>query len=166
MKTLVKISLLSIISLFLTASLSFAQEAGNEVATAANTTMQNEEMATEAEMYFASGTVAEASGAQIVISEYDFDAGQETKVAYQVNAQTQFEGVASAVDIKAGDDIEIEYQLAGDQKIATRIEKYTPEADEEVQPTPGQDTTQTNDEMNAETQQQLNEEGTAIETNN
>ncbi len=83
--------------------------------------------ATEAEMYFASGSVAEISATQVTISEYDFDAGQETKVSYEINAQTQFEGAAGATDIKAGDDVEIEYQAAGDKKIATRIEKYAAE---------------------------------------
>ncbi len=117
MKKFTKISLLCILSLCFVASFSFAQGA--------------EDMATEAEMYFASGIVTEVSEAQIVISEYDFDAGQEVKVAYQVNAQTQLEGVAAIVDIRPGDDVEIEYQLTGDQKIATRIEKYAPETGEE-----------------------------------
>jgi len=94
--------------------------------------MVDEGMPMEAEMYFASGVVDEASATQVVILEYDFDAGQEVKVAYQINAQTQFEGVPGYADIKSGDDIEIEYQVNGDQKIAIRIEKYTADMMEDV----------------------------------
>jgi hypothetical protein len=158
MKTFIKISLLCIISFGLMASVSFAQEAQDMAA-------ETEDMATEAEMYFASGSVVEATDAQIVISEYDFDAGQETNIAYQVNAQTQFEGVVGAADIKAGDDVEIEYQLTGEQKIATRVEKYAPEEDAEPMEAEGTET-QAMETMQEETEQQLNNEGAAIETNN
>jgi len=166
MKTLIKISLLCIISLCLVASVSFAQEATNTVTEAGNMTAENEDMAAETEMYFASGSVVEATATEVIISEYDFDAGQETQVAYQINAQTQLEGVASAADIKAGDDIEIEYQLSGDQKIATRIEKYAPEATEDIQPISDEAKAQASEKMNEETQQRLQAEGEEIETNN
>lgn len=84
----------------------------------------------EAEMYFAAGTVVEASANTIVISEYDFDAGQESSVSYDVTAQTEFFGAASALDLKRGDDLEIEYQAVGDKRIAIRVEKYAAEEDE------------------------------------
>ncbi|MFA6378277.1 MAG: hypothetical protein WCX16_00665 [Candidatus Omnitrophota bacterium] len=169
MKTFTKISLLCIISLCLTVTVSFAQEA-QEAQDAQDLaiedqkmTIETEDMATEAEMYFASGSVIEATETQIIISEYDFDAGQDTKITYQVNAQTQLEGVAAVADIKPGDDVEIEYQLVGDQKIATRVEKYAPEVAEEVEPAvPSAEM----EKMNEETQQQLNTEAEAMETNN
>lgn len=165
MKALLKISLLCIVSLCFLSSISFGQEAGNAVAQN-ETDMATDDMAAEAEMYFASGTVAEVTASQIVISEYDFDAGQETKVAYQVNSQTQFEGVAAVGDIKAGDDIEIEYQLAGDQKVATRVEKYAPEAMDDLNSASDEVKAQAAEKMNEETQQQLKTEGENIETNN
>lgn len=118
MKKLVVVLLVGVFCVF--AGNLFAQE------------MIDEEMSMEAEMYFASGVVAESTAAQMVISEYDFDAGQEVKVAYQINAQTQFEGVPGYADIKAGDDVEIEYQVSGDQKLAIRIEKYTSDMMEDV----------------------------------
>ena len=132
MRTVVRISLFCVCCLCVVANASWAQDAQNAVQEMENAVDETEEMATEAEMYFASGTVVEASDTQIVISEYDFDAGQEANVAYQINAQTQLEGVSGVADFKAGDDIEIEYQLTGDQKIATRIEKYAPESDMET----------------------------------
>lgn len=164
MKKFVKILSLCILSFCFLTSFSFAQEA--------------EDTATEAEMYFASGSVAEVTATQIGISEYDFDAGQEIKVSYEINAQTQFEGATTASEIKAGDDVEIEYQTVGDKKIATRIEKYAAEDienpeealpvteevanSEKTLPAVG---TKNEELLNEETQEQLKEEGSETETN-
>ncbi|MCX5681956.1 MAG: hypothetical protein NT079_06805 [Candidatus Omnitrophica bacterium] len=154
-------------SLCFIAGISFAQEAADT--------------ATEAEMYFASGSVVEATAAQIIISEYDFDAGQETKVSYEINAQTQLEGATGISEIKAGDDVEIEYQTVGDKKIATRVEKYaaedtgagaveepTGDAGEGAAATEVKNAVETKNEelLNDITEKKLEKEGEKIETEN
>ena len=70
--------------------------------------IMDEEGTIETEMYFASGVVDSSSEGQIVILEYDFDAGQEIKVAYHLDEQTQFVGLSGYADIQPGDDVEIE----------------------------------------------------------
>jgi hypothetical protein len=152
MKKFAKILFLSAFLVCTALGFSFAQE--------------TEDTATEAEMYFASGSVAEASAAKIVIFEYDFDAGQETKVSYEINAQTQFEGAAGALEIKVGDDVEIEYQSVGDKKIATRIEKYAAEdmgtEDEAVAPVEEIKKSETKNDL---MEKKLEKENEATETN-
>jgi hypothetical protein len=159
MGKLVKVLCACVFSLCFIAGLSFAQEVENT--------------ATEAEMYFASGSVIEASATKIVIAEYDFDAGQETNVEYEVNVQTQFEGAAGAADIKKDDDVEIEYQVSGDKKIATRVEKYAAEDTENVENMESDETvetpapmlgTQKEDRFNEMEEQDLNNEAEQVET--
>lgn len=139
-------------------------------AAGASLAQEMEDTATEAEMYFASGTVVEASASKIVISEYDFDAGQETNVSYEVNAQTQVEGAAGMTDIKRDDDVEIEYQALGDKKIATRIEKYSTEDMDYYEEGTGAEATspismtKTEEQLNDATAEELKKEGASIET--
>lgn len=156
MEKFLKVLLLGVFALCFVAGVSFAQEM--------------EDTATEAEMYFASGTVVEASAAKVVISEYDFDAGQEKNVSYDVNAQTQVEGAAGIADIKRDDDVEIEYQSLGDKKIATRIEKYSTEdadyykEDTEAETASPISMTKTEEQLNDATAKELKEEEASVET--
>lgn len=146
-KGIIYLSFLGLISFSFLATSLFAQG------------VMDEEATIETEMYFASGVVDLSSADQIVILEYDFDAGQEVKVAYHLDGQTQFVGVSGYADIQPGDDVEIEYQMAGDKNIAIRIEKYTSDMMEDLDSTLDASA----DRVQAATADRLNAENAAVE---
>ncbi len=146
-KGIVYLLFLGFFSLCFLATSSFAQDS------------MDEETTIETEMYFASGVVDSSSEGQIVILEYDFDAGQEVKVAYSLDAQTQFVGVSGYSDIQPGDDVEIEYQVTDDKNIAIRIEKYTSDMMEDLDSTLDASA----DRVQAATADRLSAENAAVE---
>jgi len=80
---------------------------------------------------FSYGTVKSASGDQLVVSEYDYENDKDIDVTYTVGPEATFEGVASFSEIVAGDSVDIDYEIKGDQKIAVSIavEKVTEDED-------------------------------------
>ncbi|MBI3307602.1 MAG: hypothetical protein HYZ84_07350 [Candidatus Omnitrophica bacterium] len=75
----------------------------------------------EVETEYSYGTVKSVSGAQIIVSEYDFEKDADVDVTYTTDASTQFEGVAAIGEVGTGDDIEIDYVVKGGNKNATLV---------------------------------------------
>ena len=84
----------------------------------------------EVETEYSYGTVKSVSGAQVVVSEYDFEKDADVDVTYTTDGSTQFEGVTNLAGAAAGDDIEIDYVVKDSNKVATlvSVEKATAEA--------------------------------------
>jgi ribosomal protein S4 len=81
---------------------------------------------------FVSGSVIQITGNEITISEYDVTADAEKDVTYSVNPETVFENLDSVEDIRAGDEIEVEYAEVNGQRIVKNI--YKADLDEELDP--------------------------------
>ncbi|MBI4372902.1 MAG: hypothetical protein HY585_04165 [Candidatus Omnitrophica bacterium] len=75
----------------------------------------------EEETEFSYGTVKSITADQLVVSEYDYDSDQDVDVTYSVPAEVKLEGVASLNDIAAGDAVDIDFLVKGDQKVASVI---------------------------------------------
>ena len=92
---------------------------------------QAEPAPAEAETEFSYGTVKSIAAGQLVVSEYDYNSDQDVDVTYSVPANTKFEGVASLTEITAGDAVDIDFLVQGDQKIASAITVEKPTAEDE-----------------------------------
>ncbi|MDD5633843.1 MAG: DUF5666 domain-containing protein [Candidatus Omnitrophica bacterium] len=77
------------------------------------------------EPLYAYGKVTEVAPNSITISEYDFDTEQETKTVYTVDEKTELENITAVANLKAGDEIDIEYLEENGTKKATYIYLYT-----------------------------------------
>ncbi|MFH1678202.1 MAG: hypothetical protein ABH914_01075 [Candidatus Omnitrophota bacterium] len=67
------------------------------------------------------GIVSSVSSTQITVKEYDYSSGEELDVVYVLQPNTELQGVDSLENIAVGDNIEIEYILGGDDKVAKGI---------------------------------------------
>ncbi len=88
--------------------------------------------AQEESMDYSYGTVVKvkASTNEIVVSEYDYDAGEEIEVTYAVDANVNMENVSSIAAIAPGAYVDIEYLSQGSKKIAKSISVYPQEVGE------------------------------------
>ena len=81
---------------------------------------------------FSYGTVKSVSNDQIVVSEYDYENDKDVDVTYSVSPEATFEGVAGIGEIAAGDSIDMDYELKGDQKVAVSVAIEKAEEPEET----------------------------------
>lgn len=65
--------------------------------------------ADEGELEYAYGIVEEISLKEIVLSEYNYDTGEELEVSYAITSDTKFVNVEKLEDISAGDNVEIDF---------------------------------------------------------
>lgn len=93
--------------------------------------IQTEPAPAEEETEFSYGTVKSITGDQLVVSEYDYDSDKDIDVTYSVPANTTFEGVASLAEVAAGDAVDIDFLIQGDQKVASAITVEKPTAEDE-----------------------------------
>ena len=70
---------------------------------------------------FSYGTAKSVSANQLVVSEYDYENDKDVDVTYSVNEKTTLEGIKAVTEIAAGDSVDIDYEVKGDQKIALSI---------------------------------------------
>ena len=90
--------------------------------TAAQTPAAEEEPVVEFEgAEFSYGTAKSVSADQLVVSEYDYENDKDVDVTYSVNEKTTFEGVKAVAESAAGDSVDIDYEVKGDQKIALSV---------------------------------------------
>ena len=88
----------------------------------------------EEEMEYSWGTVSKVSSNQIVVPQYDYESGEEVDVTYTVDPNVELENVDSLKSIAVGDNVDINYVIKGDKRIAKVItvektsyeEEYTP----------------------------------------
>lgn len=75
------------------------------------------------ETSFSYGVVKIAAVDQITVTEYDFDKEEDVEVVYAINAETKFVNFGSIAELKEADEVDIEYRLEGDKRIAVSVSK-------------------------------------------
>ena len=77
------------------------------------------------------GIVKSVTADQIVITEFDYDAEKEVEAAYQIDPKAQLGDVASVQEIRAGDEVDIDYVTRDGMKVAVGIFVSKPVGGEE-----------------------------------
>ena len=75
----------------------------------------------EPELEYAFGTVKSVGNGEIVVSELDYDSGQGKDEVYAVDPNVELHNAASLAQIVPGDEVDIDYQVEGDKKMAKVI---------------------------------------------
>ena len=96
----------------------------------------------EEETEYTWGIVSSVSSDQIVISEYDYDTEKEIEVTYAITSDTELKNVDSLKDIAIGGNVDIEYVVREEKRVAKIIsverlsneEEYMPSETYEEQP--------------------------------
>ncbi|MFH1245308.1 MAG: hypothetical protein V1662_02385 [Candidatus Omnitrophota bacterium] len=91
------------------------------------------------ETKYAWGTVSSVSASGFVLTEYDYDNEQKVDITYSCDAQTKLYNLNSLQELKAGDNVWIDYMTKDKQRIALgiEIEDFSEETDTDT----GTDTT-------------------------
>ena len=69
------------------------------------------------------GTIVRASASEIVLSEYDLATDGDIEVTYKVDSKIEMENIKSLDEIKAGDNVDIDYVEKDGAKTAVYIAK-------------------------------------------
>lgn len=77
--------------------------------------------ALEEEPEYSFGVVKSASATEIVVSEFDYDTGQDKEVAYSITPETEWENVASPSEVKAGDEVDVDYLVKDGKNVAVLV---------------------------------------------
>lgn len=98
---------------------------------------QEEEKAGEVSYSFGIAGKADTSKNELVVSEYDWEKEEETKIniTYSVPPDAEFENVSSLGEIASGDEISIEYLV---DEAGKRIAKFISVYKEESEPEPAE----------------------------
>ena len=75
----------------------------------------------EEDMEYSWGTVSDVSSNRIVVTQYDYESGQEVDDTYIVDPNVELENVDSLTSIAVGDNVDINYVIKGDKRIAKVI---------------------------------------------
>lgn len=67
------------------------------------------------------GAVKRVGGEEIVITEFDYDTGEEKEAVYAVDPKVELSNVQSLKEIAEGDEVDIDYRVEGGKKIAQVI---------------------------------------------
>lgn len=84
------------------------------------------EEALEDELEYTFGTVKSVGKDEIVITEFDYDTGDEREVTYAVDPKVELNNVAALKEIAAGDEVDIDFLLEGEKKTAKVISVAKP----------------------------------------
>jgi len=88
----------------------------------AQDTMQEEEYEGDLTEY-SYGTVVRVEAGNLVLSEYDIETDQDIEVSYVISDDIELENIDSMSDVKAGDDIDLDYIEKDGVKMAVYIAK-------------------------------------------
>ncbi len=72
------------------------------------------------------GTVKKVAPDQIVISEFDYDTGEERDVTYWVDPKVQLNGVNSLPEIAAGDEVDVDFMVKDGKNTAVVLSVAKP----------------------------------------
>ncbi|MDD4957409.1 MAG: hypothetical protein PHH49_08215 [Candidatus Omnitrophica bacterium] len=72
-----------------------------------------------ADYSYADGTIVEVSGTSLVLKENDYMTGEEKDQAYVISPDVELSEITSIGDLKAGDEVFVEYKEEGGQKTVT-----------------------------------------------
>lgn len=86
------------------------------------TSMFGLSFAQDEDTQYSYGTVKSASSNEIIVIEYDYDEGKDADIVYAVNSQTELNNVSSVKEITAGDNVDVEYVVNNDKRIAKVID--------------------------------------------
>lgn len=90
---------------------------------------------TEKEALYAYGVVTEIGENSITVEEVSYDAatGEEVtkKETYEIAPEAELENITSVKDIKASDEVDIEYTEKDGKKVASYVYRYVAEGVEE-----------------------------------
>lgn len=75
----------------------------------------------EEELEYTFGTVKSVGADGIVITEFDYDTGEEKDATYAIDPKVELNNVASLKEIVAGDEVDIDYKLEGEKNVAKMI---------------------------------------------
>ena len=81
---------------------------------------------------YAFGTVKSVTADQITINEFDYDTGKENEAIYGLDSKTEYDNVASAKEIAAGDEVDIDYLVKDGKKVAVAVSVAKPVEGEET----------------------------------
>ena len=81
---------------------------------------------------YAFGTAKSVNGDQLVINEFDYDTGEEKEATYWVDSKTEYDNVASAKEIAAGDEVDIDYLVKDGKKMVVAVSVAKPVEGEEA----------------------------------
>ena len=73
------------------------------------------------EVEYAFGTVKKADAGSLVVNEFDYDTGEEKEVAYQLDPKVEISGAPSAAGIAPGDEVDVDYLVRQDQRVAVSL---------------------------------------------
>ena len=85
----------------------------------------------EREPEYAFGTAKSVEGDKLVINEFDYDTGEEKEAAYETDAKTEYDNVASLKEVVVGDEVDIDYLVKDGKKMAVAISVAKPVEGEE-----------------------------------
>jgi len=80
---------------------------------------------------YAFGTAKSVEGDKLVINEFDYDTGEEKEATYWADSKTEYDNVASLKEVAAGDEVDIDYLVKDDKKMAVTISVAKPVEGEE-----------------------------------
>jgi len=69
------------------------------------------------------GRIISVSSTKLDVSEFDLDSDEMVQMSYVINSDTEFVNVESYSDLMIDDEVEIEFEKAGEEKIARTITK-------------------------------------------
>jgi hypothetical protein len=103
------------------------EHAGQATAPAAPAAPEAEE-----EPEYAFGTVKSVSKDQLVVTEFDYDTGEEKEVAYSIDPKAEISGVNSLQEVASGDEVDVDYLVKDGKNVAVALSFAKPvEAGEE-----------------------------------
>ena len=73
------------------------------------------------EVEYAFGTVKKAAADQVLISEFDYDTGEEKEVSYQLDPKVEISGAASVAEIAPGDEVDVDYVTRQEKRVAVSL---------------------------------------------
>lgn len=88
----------------------------------------------EEEIEYTWGTVSSLTSNQIVVTEYDYDTGEDVDVTCAVDSGAELKNVDSLNNIAVGDSVEIEYVVRDGKKVVKVISLEKPSYEEESTP--------------------------------
>lgn len=75
----------------------------------------------EEELEYTFGTVKSVTADAIVITEFDYDTGEEKDATYAIDPKIELNNVASLKEIVAGDEVDIDYRVDEEQKKVAKV---------------------------------------------
>ena len=77
----------------------------------------------EADDKFSFGKVVSVGAGSLTVREYDFARDADVDETYHVNFDTEYGNINALAELKAGDDVVLDYEMAGDSRLVMTLVK-------------------------------------------